>query len=123
MGNRKLSKESVPEEDFLEVPPRFLKDHPVSTRFIESEVYGNHYDLKNGEIHMLFLNPFASTDTSMKYSLSVNGNDKHSVGIRGYWLSTGEKIRIDPLEEVRFIFTGELQGCSIYVKRCKRCMM
>ncbi len=39
-----------------------------------------------------------------------------SAGIKAYWINTGAKITIDPNVGPAFIFTGELQGCSIHAK-------
>ncbi|KAI9559928.1 hypothetical protein GHT06_013935 [Daphnia sinensis] len=51
------------------------------------------------------------------YHLKVESPSSNDAkGVQAYWLTTREKIHINPLGETRFIFTPELQGCSIYVK-------
>lgn len=127
-----------PEQQFQDNIVDFLIKNPISTRFISTQENVSKFRLLNGGIYDFAFkyipeqgyiltvrnNPNANTKIAMtpisillprvKTKMFYNV-DLHDF-IRGYWLSTKGKIKINPLGPVRFIFTPELQGCGIYIK-------
>ncbi|XP_037048091.1 uncharacterized protein LOC119082630 [Bradysia coprophila] len=67
-------------------------------------------NLRNGEI---FSFRFARVGTN-KYVYYAT--PESSAGVKGYWLNTADKITINLNDGPAFVFTGELQGCSIHAK-------
>ncbi|KAK4029996.1 hypothetical protein OUZ56_022954 [Daphnia magna] len=96
-------------------PIAFLKETPISTSLIVDPTFsGERIQLANGDKSQFQL---VQASDSPGYHLRVGSpSSNDAMAVEGYWLTTREKIRINPLGETRFIFTPELQGCSIYVK-------
>ncbi|WP_406832882.1 MULTISPECIES: RHS repeat-associated core domain-containing protein [unclassified Wolbachia] len=103
------------QEKFKNNAITWLGENSVSTLGIDFYRFRTKVDLRNGNVY-----PFSLTKVGRdkvgrdKYVLSPNPQDVN--GVEGYWLSTNDKITIDPHNGPRFIFTGELQGCSIHIK-------
>ena len=110
---------------FLEDPIQFIKQYPITTRSLDGAVKKK-ISLKNGEIYNFILTPNMDGGSyGGGYRLGPPQDGSTSVNIKGYWLSTSKKGEIDDPGaiiknidpgDVRFIFTSELNGCTIYVK-------
>ena len=100
-----------------EDPVSVLKQVAISTKSItdwpDFQKLGIHL-AKNERIVFSFQLIPASKDSS--YHLKVGSSHNDASAMPGYWLNTGGEIKIDPFGKARFIFTSELQGCSIYIK-------
>ncbi|XP_046646365.1 uncharacterized protein LOC124336627 [Daphnia pulicaria] len=94
-------------------PVSVLKNSPISTRKLVNpkQLFRG---FQNGGTYKFELYPENGQASYSLIAKPISLNDPTSV--QGYWLNTNEKIQIDPFGETRFIFTQELQSCSIYVK-------
>jgi hypothetical protein len=97
-------------------PVNVLKRAAISTKSIADwpDLKEHKIPLINGGAFGFNLIPDAITGSN--YHLKVGLSYNHPDAVRGYWMNTNDKIQIDPLGDAQFIFTGELQSCSIYVK-------
>lgn len=66
--------------------------------------------IRNGDIYSFRFAKVA--DKKYVYYATPESSD----GVKAYWLNTADKITINPNDDPAFIFTGELQGCSIHTK-------
>ncbi|KAI9559907.1 hypothetical protein GHT06_013914 [Daphnia sinensis] len=102
-------------KELNEDPVGFLKGKAISTTLIMDPTFSHErIQLANGKKFQFQL---VQALDGPGYHLKVGSPSSNDAkGVQAYWLTTREKIHINPLGETRFIFTPELQGCSIYVK-------
>lgn len=92
----------------------FLKKNAISTRSLDNYIKERKAPLKNGKQYKFSIDYSHGESYDLKDS-SSSSNPGRKI-IDGYWLETGKEISIDPNGPVGFVFTPELQGCTIYMK-------
>ncbi|XP_057365416.1 uncharacterized protein LOC130686143 [Daphnia carinata] len=99
----------------IQDPAAFLKETAISTQSFSKPKPVNGYVVpKNGEkYNFQLVQALDGPGYHLKAQLPPSDD---ATAIQGYWLTTREEIDINVLHGPAFIFTAELQGCSIYVK-------
>jgi len=97
------------EKKFKKDPYKFLSKNGVSSRDLEKIARQESIKLKTGETYVFGLKP---ADNKRSYMLTVK--PPGSKGIKGAWLTTKETASTPVKGGPKFVFTGELGGCTIY---------
>ncbi|KAG4068644.1 hypothetical protein HA402_002335 [Bradysia odoriphaga] len=103
----------IAEKAFIDNPLQWLGQNSISSfpvNWYSSRNPRTRLSLVNGGIYSFRFTKVA--DKKYVYYASSESD----VGVKGYWLSTAEKISVLLNDGPAFIFTGELQGCSIHTR-------
>lgn len=105
--------ESIRNSEFESAPLKFLESNVVTTwNSVDMQnSYKSYADLnKSGAIYNFGLAPVSDNSGYMLYPTRCQS------GISAYWLQTYGTIEVPAYTGPKFIFTPELNGCSIYVR-------